>query len=135
LLDNPQVNEMPQNIILPNQTPSARWHRRIEIVPFVSIGGVTLHHRYRPTTGNARPIIFMNSLGTDFRIWDEIVSALDGEMPLLVKMNGQPVQVVAGVGAAPMKATVEFFRNRKLEPWETVPWLKSARPGRHVPSH
>lgn len=53
-------------------------------MPFVTIGGITLHHRHIKATGNARPIIFINSLGTDFRIWDEIVSALDGEMPLLV---------------------------------------------------
>jgi gamma-glutamyltranspeptidase len=44
---------------------------------------------------------------------------MGGEMPLLVKMKGQPVQVVSGVGTAPMKATPEFYRNRPLEPWET----------------
>lgn len=60
------------------------WGWRIEIVPFVTIGGITLHHRHIKATGNARAIIFINSLGTDFRIWDDIVSALDGEMPLLV---------------------------------------------------
>ncbi|MER8749687.1 3-oxoadipate enol-lactonase [Mesorhizobium sp. M1050] len=53
-------------------------------MPFVTIGGITLHHRHIKATGNVRPIIFINSLGTDFRIWDDIVSALDGEMPLLV---------------------------------------------------
>ncbi|MBZ9771795.1 3-oxoadipate enol-lactonase [Mesorhizobium sp. CO1-1-8] len=53
-------------------------------MPFVTIGGITLHHRHINAAGNARPIIFINSLGTDFRIWDEIVSALGGEMPLLV---------------------------------------------------
>lgn len=32
------------------------------------------------------------------------------------RQNDRPArQVVAGVGAAPMKATVDFFRNRKLE--------------------
>ena len=51
---------------------------------FVTIGGITLHHRHLKATGNARAIIFINSLGTDFRIWDDIVSALDGEMSLLV---------------------------------------------------
>ena len=45
--------------------------------------------------------------------------SMGGEMPLLVKMNGQPVRVVSGVGTAPAKATVEFFKNRPLEPWET----------------
>ncbi|WP_171878157.1 3-oxoadipate enol-lactonase [Mesorhizobium loti] len=60
------------------------WGWRIEIVPFVTIGGITLHHRHVKATGNARAIIFINSLGTDFRIWDDVVSALDGEMSLLV---------------------------------------------------
>ena len=69
-------------------------------MPFVSIGGVTLHHRYRPATGNARPIIFMNSLGTDFRIWDEVVAALDGEMPLLVyDKRGHGLSDISGVSS------------------------------------
>ncbi|TIW75758.1 MAG: 3-oxoadipate enol-lactonase, partial [Mesorhizobium sp.] len=37
-------------------------------MPFVSIGGVTLHHRHIEAAGTSRPIIFINSLGTDFRI-------------------------------------------------------------------
>ena len=53
-------------------------------MPFASIGGVTLHHRYTGAKGTARPIIFINSLGTDFRIWDEVVAKLTGEMPMLV---------------------------------------------------
>ncbi|TGQ52999.1 3-oxoadipate enol-lactonase [Mesorhizobium sp. M1C.F.Ca.ET.193.01.1.1] len=53
-------------------------------MPFVSIGGVTLHHRAIEATGTSRPIIFINSLGTDFRIWDDIVAQLAGEMPMLV---------------------------------------------------
>lgn len=53
-------------------------------MPFVNIGGITLHHRHMQANGNARPIVFINSLGTDFRIWDEVASALSGDMPLLV---------------------------------------------------
>ena len=53
-------------------------------MPFVSIGGVTLHHRHIEATGMSRPIIFINSLGTDFRIWDDVVAKLTGEMPMLV---------------------------------------------------
>ena len=53
-------------------------------MPFVTIGGITLHHRHVKATGNARAIVFINSLGTDFRIWDDVVVALDGEMSLLV---------------------------------------------------
>ena len=46
--------------------------------------------------------------------------SMGGEMPALVKMAGQPVQVISGIGTAPAKATVEFFKNRPLEPWETA---------------
>lgn len=43
---------------------------------------------------------------------------LGGEMPALIKMNGKPVVAISGVGIAPAKATVEFYTNRKPEPWE-----------------
>jgi gamma-glutamyltranspeptidase/glutathione hydrolase len=46
--------------------------------------------------------------------------SMGGEMPALVKMAGQPVQVISGIGTAPAKATIEFFKNRPLEPWETA---------------
>ena len=69
----PELMKWPQNIILPNQMPCAMWRWRIEIVPFVTIGGVTLHHRQVKAAGNARAIVFINSLGTDFRIWDDVV--------------------------------------------------------------
>ncbi|TGS85046.1 3-oxoadipate enol-lactonase [Mesorhizobium sp. M3A.F.Ca.ET.174.01.1.1] len=53
-------------------------------MPFVSIDGVALHHRFIEATGTSRPIVFINSLGTDFRIWDDVVAKLTGEMPMLV---------------------------------------------------
>lgn len=43
---------------------------------------------------------------------------LGGEMPLLVKLTGKPVAVVSGVGTAPAKATLEFFKTRQPQPWE-----------------
>jgi gamma-glutamyltranspeptidase/glutathione hydrolase len=43
---------------------------------------------------------------------------LGGEMPLIVKMNGKPVTIVSGIGLAPKKATVEYYANRPVEPWE-----------------
>jgi gamma-glutamyltranspeptidase/glutathione hydrolase len=46
---------------------------------------------------------------------------LGGEMPLLVKMNGKPVVVVSGIGVAPKKATIEYYKNRPVEPWEAGP--------------
>ena len=46
---------------------------------------------------------------------------LGGEIPLLVKMNGKPVAVVSGIGVAPKKATVEYYKNRPMEAWEAGP--------------
>jgi gamma-glutamyltranspeptidase/glutathione hydrolase len=43
---------------------------------------------------------------------------LGGEMPLLIKMSGQPAIAISGVGVAPAKATVEFYSHRPPEPWE-----------------
>ncbi|MDX2150940.1 MAG: gamma-glutamyltransferase family protein [Bryobacteraceae bacterium] len=43
---------------------------------------------------------------------------LGGEMPLIIKMAGKPPVIISGVGTAPAKATVAFYRNRKPEPWE-----------------
>ena len=43
---------------------------------------------------------------------------LGGEMPLIIKMNGKPPIVVSGVGVAPKKATVEFYKARAAEPFE-----------------
>jgi gamma-glutamyltranspeptidase/glutathione hydrolase len=43
---------------------------------------------------------------------------LGGEMPLLVKPAGKPVIAISGIGTAPAKATVEFYKNRHAEPWE-----------------
>src|SRR6185369_5427376 len=35
-----------------------------------------------------------------------------GEVPILIKLKGQKVVVIEGMGKAPMKATREFFVNR-----------------------
>src|SRR3984957_18677945 len=43
---------------------------------------------------------------------------LGGEMPLLIKMSGQPTIAISGVGVAPAKATVEFYKRRPPEAWE-----------------
>lgn len=49
---------------------------------FIEIGGVTLHFAHRPA-GDGRHILFINSLGTDLRIWDEVVSSLAGAVSTL----------------------------------------------------
>ena len=43
---------------------------------------------------------------------------LGGEIPILLKLAGKPVVAISGIGTAPAKATVEFYQNRKAEPWE-----------------
>jgi gamma-glutamyltranspeptidase/glutathione hydrolase len=43
---------------------------------------------------------------------------LGGEVPILIKMKGQPVIAISGVGVAPALATPEFFANRPAQPWE-----------------
>ncbi len=42
-----------------------------------------------------------------------------GEVPLIIKMKGKPARVLSGIGTAPAKATVDYYRTRKLEAWET----------------
>jgi 3-oxoadipate enol-lactonase len=49
---------------------------------FIRINGATLHYRHRPLAG--RPtMVFVNSLGTDFRIWEEVERLLAGDLGLL----------------------------------------------------
>src|SRR6266536_6689482 len=43
---------------------------------------------------------------------------IGGEIPILIKLSGKPPIAISGVGVAPRKATPEFYRSRKPEPWE-----------------
>lgn len=50
---------------------------------FITIGGITLHFDHRPT-GQGRPhLVFINSLGTDLRIWSEVAGAFGGSIGTL----------------------------------------------------
>lgn len=47
---------------------------------FINLHGVTIHYKYLPcsTLGDGgKTFLFINSLGTDFRIWDEVAEALN----------------------------------------------------------
>jgi gamma-glutamyltranspeptidase/glutathione hydrolase len=44
---------------------------------------------------------------------------IGGEMPLIIHMANRKPIVISGVGTAPAKATVEYYRSRQPEPWET----------------
>ncbi|MFN8459470.1 MAG: 3-oxoadipate enol-lactonase [Anaerolineae bacterium] len=49
---------------------------------FASINGVTLHYR-REGQSEGVPLVFINSLGTDLRIWDGIMPAFADHYPLI----------------------------------------------------
>lgn len=42
-----------------------------------------LHHDWRAAQGRAPVVVFVNSLGTDFRLWDRVVARLPGEWGIL----------------------------------------------------
>jgi 3-oxoadipate enol-lactonase len=48
---------------------------------FATLNGATLHYRFR--AGQGRAVVFLNSLGTDFRIWDGVIAQLPAETPVL----------------------------------------------------
>ncbi len=52
------------------------------------IDGVTLHFAHRPVA-DRRHLVFINALGTDFRIWNAVTEALgDGVSTLLYDKRG-----------------------------------------------
>jgi gamma-glutamyltranspeptidase/glutathione hydrolase len=55
-----------------------------------------------------------------------------GEVPILIKLKGQKVVVIEGMGQAPMKATRDFFINRGQN--ESGTTMSSARRGGLIPS-
>jgi gamma-glutamyltranspeptidase/glutathione hydrolase len=55
-----------------------------------------------------------------------------GEVPILIKLKGQKVVVIEGMGQAPMKATREFFMNRGQN--ESATTMPGARRGGPIPS-
>lgn len=48
---------------------------------FLTLDGTTLHYRFTPGTGT--PVVLLNSLGTDLRIWDGVIEALGERAPVL----------------------------------------------------
>ena len=48
---------------------------------FAELNGASLHYHYR--AGEGTGIVFLNSLGTDFRLWNGVVERLPGDIPLL----------------------------------------------------
>jgi 3-oxoadipate enol-lactonase len=52
-------------------------------MPFARLADVTLHHAVRPAAPRAPTLLFANSLGTDFRIWDAVVAALPADLGIV----------------------------------------------------
>ena len=50
---------------------------------FVAIEGTAIHTAWRPAADGAPTLVFANSLGTDLRIWDEVVAALPAGLGIL----------------------------------------------------
>jgi 3-oxoadipate enol-lactonase len=50
----------------------------------ITVGDIVLHYRARAAANGAATIVFINSLGTDFRIWDAVVAALDTNLGIIV---------------------------------------------------
>ncbi|HET6854075.1 MAG TPA: gamma-glutamyltransferase family protein [Pyrinomonadaceae bacterium] len=57
-----------------------------------------------------------------------------GEVPILIKLKGQKVVVIEGMGQAPMKATRDFFVNRANEPSLTSGGATMPRRGGLIPA-
>jgi len=50
---------------------------------FATINGVTIHHQLIGAAEGKPTLVFANSLGTDFRIWRDVVVALAGEAAIV----------------------------------------------------
>lgn len=67
------------------------------------IDGVAIHHRWLLRGANLPTIAFSNSLGTDFRIWDEVVDRLGGGFNIL--LHDKRWHGLSDHGKAPLRMT------------------------------
>ncbi|MCT8162137.1 3-oxoadipate enol-lactonase [Pseudoruegeria sp. SHC-113] len=68
---------------------------------FLDTGTRVLHYALSPGTDAARPIVFANSLGTDFRIWDGVLARLpDGTPTLRYDKSGHGLSQLGAVSIA-----------------------------------
>ena len=51
---------------------------------FVELNGITLHYKMTNAESGKPVIVFSNSLGTDFRIWDDCVDDLSADFAILL---------------------------------------------------
>ncbi|MGB0659387.1 MAG: 3-oxoadipate enol-lactonase [Mangrovicoccus sp.] len=82
---------------------------------FLQIDGLNLHVSYRPGTGRA--VVFANSLGTDFRIWEDVIALLPEDLPILcIDKRGHGLSETGPVSiprlAEDLAAAMEHFELR-----------------------
>ena len=79
----PELRIWPQNLILPNHLSDAIKSTEELIMKFLRIGDVVISHDIVGADSGKPAIAFINSLGTDQRIWSQVVEALSDEFTLL----------------------------------------------------
>ena len=60
-------------------------------------GDHVIHYRFRPCEAGRPTLVFINSLGTDFRIWDDVVAALSPRFGIL--LHDKQGHGLSGMGA------------------------------------
>ena len=65
---------------------------------FARLNGVTLHHQVIGASPDKPTIIFVNSLGTDFRIWRDVIVRLVGEYGLITYDKRGHYEMIEKVG-------------------------------------
>jgi 3-oxoadipate enol-lactonase len=65
----------------------------------VRLGDIVVHYRHRPAAPGARTVVFINSLGTDFRIWDGVIGALHADLGVVV--YDKRGHGLSGIGSTP----------------------------------
>ena len=65
---------------------------------FAKPGEVTLHYRLSPGAPGGRPLVFLNSLGTDFRIWQGVTDRLGPAPTLMMDKRGHGLSDTGATG-------------------------------------
>jgi len=79
---------------------------------FISCNGRVIHYRYSNNNSD-QTFLFINSLGTDFRIWDEVVNdlkPLDGCLARTEVVPADQQKATAGLYLGFRRGTVRLAR-------------------------
>ncbi len=96
-------------------------------MPFQDINGITVHYRLAGTPGRPR-LAFLNSLGSDMRIWDEVAHQLGGAYELLVyDMRGHGLS-----GATEAPYTIELHLADFVSLLDACGWARVSAVGLSV---